>query len=194
MRWRPNIKRNCWRHWPKQGDENQGRLLLRIFFRKNNMNHSKSILLAVAAVCVALLGAALYLQHVENMLPCPLCVIQRYAFAAVALICVIAALPPRGAIKPGAFLAAVSSLAGAGVASWHIYIKAHPTVSCGIDPLETSLNKIPTAELMPFLFKADGLCTTEYAPILGLSLPQWALVWFVILAIVLLRIALRRPR
>lgn len=158
------------------------------------MNHSKSILLAVAAVCVALLGTALYLQHVENMLPCPLCVIQRYAFAAVALICVIAALLPRGAIRPGAFLAAASSLAGAGVASWHVYIKAHPTVSCGIDPLETSLNKIPTAELMPFLFKADGLCTTEYAPILGLSLPQWALVWFVILAVVLLRIALRRSR
>jgi disulfide bond formation protein DsbB len=156
------------------------------------MNKSKPVLLAVAFICLALLGAALYLQHVENMLPCPLCVIQRYAFAAVALISLITAFLPRSATKPGAILAALSSLAGAGVACWHIYIKAHPTVSCGIDPMETALNKIVTAKLLPFLFQADGLCTTEYAPIFGLSLPQWALIWFVILAIALLYTAFRR--
>jgi disulfide bond formation protein DsbB len=158
------------------------------------MKNSKPVLFAVAFICIALLGAALYLQFVENMLPCPLCVLQRYAFAVVALICVITALLPNGALKPGAILATLASLAGAGVAGWHIYIKAHPTVSCGIDPLETSLNTIPTAKLLPFLFQADGLCTTEYAPILGLSLPQWALFWFVVIAIVLLRLALRRSR
>ena len=64
-------------------------------------------------------------------------------------------------------------------------------LSCGIDPLETSLNTIPTARLLPFLFQADGLCTTEYAPIIGLSIPQWSLIWFAILAIVLGRTALR---
>jgi disulfide bond formation protein DsbB len=156
------------------------------------MNNSKPVLLGIAFVCIALLGVALYLQHFQDMLPCPLCVIQRYAFAAVALICLVTAFLPRGAIKPGAILAALASLAGAGVAGWHIYIKAHPTVSCGIDPLETSLNTIPTAQLLPFLFQADGLCTTEYAPIFGLSLPQWALFWFAVIAIVLLRLALRR--
>jgi disulfide bond formation protein DsbB len=156
------------------------------------MNKSKPILLAITIVCVALLGAALYLQHVENMLPCPLCVIQRYAFAAVAIIALATALLPRSAQKAGALLGALSALAGAGVAGWHIYIKAHPTVSCGIDPLETALNKIVTAKLMPFLFQADGLCTTEYAPIMGLSLPQWALVWFALLALTLLALAFRR--
>jgi len=156
------------------------------------MNNSKPVLLGIAFVCIALLGVALYLQHFQDMLPCPLCVIQRYAFAVVALICLVTAFLPRGATKPGAILAALASLAGAGVAGWHIYIKANPTVSCGIDPLETSLNTIPTAQLFPFLFQADGLCTTEYAPIFGLSLPQWALFWFAVMAIVLLRLALRR--
>jgi len=156
------------------------------------MNNSKQVLLGIAFVCIALLGVALYLQHFQDMLPCPLCVIQRYAFTVVALICLVTAFLPRGATKPGAILAALASLAGAGVAGWHIYIKANPTVSCGIDPLETSLNTIPTAQLFPFLFQADGLCTTEYAPIFGLSLPQWALFWFAVMAIVLLRLALRR--
>jgi disulfide bond formation protein DsbB len=157
------------------------------------MNSSRSILLAVAVAALALLGVALYLQHVENMQPCPLCIIQRYAFAGVALICLIFAAMPRG-VRAGAALAGLAALAGAAVAGRHLWIKAHPNTSCGIDPLETSLNTIPTAKLMPFLFQADGLCTTDYAPILGLSIPQWSMVWFVIFAIALGWLALRRSR
>ncbi|MFC7288553.1 disulfide bond formation protein B [Herminiimonas glaciei] len=156
------------------------------------MKNSKPVLLAVAFVSLALLAVALYLQHVEGMLPCPLCVIQRYAFAAIAIICLIAVYLPRGAAKVATGLAALSAIAGAGVAGWHIYIKANPTVSCGIDPLETSLNTIPTAKLLPFLFQADGLCTTEYAPILGLSLPQWALVWFAVIATYLIYTTIKK--
>jgi disulfide bond formation protein DsbB len=163
-----------------------------LFSRKKIMKKAKPVLLAVAFVSIALLAVALYLQHVEEMLPCPLCVIQRYAFAGIAIICLLTAFGKEATAKIGAALAALVSVAGAGVAGWHMYIKANPTVSCGIDPLETSLNTIPTAKLLPFLFQADGLCTTEYAPILGLSLPQWALVWFVVIALFLLRTALQK--
>ena len=142
------------------------------------MKTNKLNLLLVASASVALLGFALYLQHVKQMQPCPLCIIQRYAFVGVALICVVAAFLPAAAARIGAGLGALGALAGAGVAIWHVWIIAHPGVSCGIDPMETSLNKIPTAELMPFLFKADGLCTDAIDPILGLSIPQWSLAWF----------------
>jgi disulfide bond formation protein DsbB len=119
------------------------------------MRTSKPVLVAAGTICFALVGYALYLQHVLEMLPCPLCVLQRYAFVAVGLLCFIFAALPRAATKAGALLAALAALVGAGIAGWHLWVKAHPTVSCGIDPLETSLNKIFTAELMPFLFKAD---------------------------------------
>jgi protein dithiol:quinone oxidoreductase len=158
------------------------------------MKLSKSLLLATAFICIALLGAALYLQYVEHMQPCPLCIIQRYAFAAIAVICIAFALLPRAALGVGAALSALLALAGAGAAGWHLWVKAHPGTSCGIDPLETSLNTIPTAKLMPFLFNADGLCETPYAPILGLSIPQWSLLWFLALAFILGRAALKRQR
>ncbi|MGH8809216.1 MAG: disulfide bond formation protein B [Noviherbaspirillum sp.] len=158
------------------------------------MKTSKPVLLAVGVTALALVGFALYLQHVQNMAPCPLCVIQRYAFVAVALLCFVFAALPRGAVKLGSTLGALAALSGAGVAGWHLWVKAHPTVSCGIDPLETSLNKVPTAELLPFLFKADGLCSTPYPPILGLSIPQWSLIWFATFALVLIWAALRRGR
>lgn len=156
------------------------------------MYRTRPVLLAAAVISLALLAVALYLQHGLNMLPCPLCVLQRYAFAAVAIVCLVAAaLSPNGQ-RAGAGIGTLAALAGLAVAGWHLWIKAHPNVSCGIDPLETSLNTIPTARLLPFLFQADGLCTTEYAPIIGLSIPQWSLIWFAILAIVLGRAALRR--
>lgn len=156
------------------------------------MKTSRSLFLAVGIIPLALIAYALYLQHVQGMQPCPLCVIQRYAFLAVSLIGFIFAAVPGGATRAGAGLGVLAALSGAGVAAWHLWVKAHPTISCGIDPLETSLNRIPTAELMPFLFQADGLCATEYTPILGLSIPQWSLIWFVVLALILLRVALRR--
>jgi len=158
------------------------------------MKTSKPILIVVGILSFALVGFALYLQHARDMLPCPLCVMQRYAFVAVGLLCFIFAAFPRAATRLGATLAALAALVGGGIAGWHLWIKAHPAVSCGIDPLETSLNKIFTAELMPFLFKADGLCTTEYEPIIGLSIPQWSMIWFVILALLLIWAALRQSR
>jgi disulfide bond formation protein DsbB len=158
------------------------------------MTSVRPALLFATFTSLALLGVALYLQHGMDMLPCPLCVLQRYAFAAIALICLIAALLPAQAARIGAGFGALAALSGAGVAIYHLWVKAHPAVSCGIDPLETSLNRIPTAELLPFLFFADGLCTTDYPPILGLSIPQWALLWFVILAIALAAAALRSRR
>ncbi len=158
------------------------------------MKTSKPVLLAVGLTAFALVGFALYLQHAKDMLPCPLCVLQRYAFISVGLICLIFAALPRAATKVGASLGTLAALTGAGIAGWHLWVKAHPSISCGIDPLETSLNKIATAELLPFVFKADGLCSAEYAPILGLSTPQWSLIWFSTFALVLIWAGLRQSR
>ncbi len=156
--------------------------------------YAKPLILLVALACIAMLAVGLYLQLVLEMLPCPLCILQRYAFAATALICVIALLLPAAWLRVGAALGALASLTGAGIAIRHLWVKAHPTISCGIDPLETSLNKVFIADWFPALFQADGLCTTEYDPILGLSIPQWALVWFAIFAATLALIALRYRR
>lgn len=156
------------------------------------MNSTKTLLIAIALACVGLLGYALWLQYGRDMLPCPLCIIQRYAFAGVALLCLVAAFLPGTARRIGIGLAGLAAIAGAGVAMRHLWIKAHPSTSCGIDPLETSLNTIPTAKLLPFLFKADGLCTTDYPPILGLSIPQWSLAWFSLFVVALAWLLLRK--
>jgi disulfide bond formation protein DsbB len=156
------------------------------------MIKSRSLLLLIASTCLALIGAALYLQHAKGLLPCPLCVIQRYLFLAVALCCFVGAIGDKPRI--GAGLGLLSALGGLAVVGKHLWVLAHPGLSCGIDPMETMLNKIPTATMIPWLFRADGLCEDARDTVLGLSIPQWSALWFVLLAGSLAWLLLRRRR
>jgi len=154
------------------------------------MPSSRNALLLIAAVSLLLVGAALYLQHAKDMLPCPLCVIQRYLFLGVAIFSLIGAFANR--IKALATLALLCALGGLVTVGKHLYVLAHPGFSCGIDPMETMLNKIPTATAMPWLFRADGLCEAAQDTVFGLNVPQWSAVWFAILTLSLVWVLLRR--
>jgi disulfide bond formation protein DsbB len=147
------------------------------------MPRSRTPLLIISLISFALVGVAVYLQHAHDMLPCPLCVIQRYLFLAVGIAALAGAL--SGRLRAGAGVALLAALGGLGVVGKHLYVLANPGFSCGIDPMETMLNKIPTATLMPWLFKAEGLCENATDGILGLSIPQWSAVWFVLLTLAL---------
>lgn len=150
------------------------------------MKKIQTALLITAIVSLALIAVALYFQIVERMLPCPLCVIQRYAFIVVALGCLVALGRSALRRKFGISLALYGSLTGAGVALHQLYVIAHPDISCGIDPIQTAVNNLPFATWLPVVFSAEGMCGTPYDPFLGLSIPQWSLTWFVVFTIVLL--------
>ncbi len=165
-----------------------------ITFQVMNMKNIKPVMLSIAVIAISLLGVGLYLQFVREMAPCPLCIMQRYAFVAVAIFSLLAFALPKFATRISTALALLAAVTGAVIAGWHLWVKAHPAVSCGIDPLETSLNKLFTARLMPYLFQADGFCTTEYDPILGLSIPQWSLIWFAMFTVVLASFVMRARR
>jgi disulfide bond formation protein DsbB len=158
------------------------------------MPPSRSVLLIISLISFALVGAALYLQHAQDMLPCPLCVIQRYAFLGIGIAGLLGAL--SGKIRAGAGVALLAALGGLGTVGKHLYVLAHPGFSCGIDPMETVLNKIPTATLLPWLFKAEGLCENATDGVFGLSIPQWSALWFVLLTVTLAWVLLagRRAR
>ena len=153
---------------------------------------NRQILFAISSICFALIGVALYLQHVHDMLPCPLCVIQRYMFLGIGVASLVAAI--SGKVRAGTVLALLAALGGLVTVGKHLYVIANPGFSCGIDPMETFLNKIPTAEYLPWLFRADGLCEGATDGILGLAIPQWSAVWFVVLTVLLAFVLLRKKR
>ena len=143
------------------------------------MPTNRQLLIAMAIACFALLGGALYFQHVKLMPPCPLCVIQRYAFLFAGIFALLAAFAKNQ--KPWIALALVSALGGAYTVGKHLYVLANPGFSCGIDPTTTLLNKLPTATVIPWLFEADGLCESAGDLIMGLSIPHWSAVGFALL-------------
>ena len=153
---------------------------------------SRQILFAISSICFALIGVALYLQHAHDMLPCPLCVIQRYMFLGVGVASLVAAI--SGKVREGTILALLAALGGLYTVGKHLYVIANPGFSCGIDPMETFLNKIPTAEYLPWLFRADGLCEGATDGIMGLAIPQWSAIWFVVLTVLLAFVLLRKKR
>jgi protein dithiol:quinone oxidoreductase len=144
------------------------------------------LLISCMLACVGVLLYALYLQHYQDLAPCPLCVMQRYAFMAVGVLCALALLLRATGRIVFTALASIAALVGIAIAGHHLWVKAHPGISCGIDPLETALNKLWLADWLPKVFYADGLCSAEHPAILGLSIPQWSLTWFVTLALALL--------
>ena len=154
------------------------------------MPQNRTFLMMIALACFAMLAAALYLQHYKDMWPCPLCVIQRYIFLAIGILSLIAA--SAGKLKVWAGVALAAALGGLGVVGKHLYVLANPGLSCGIDPMETMLNKIPSAVYLPWIFKAEGLCGDVGDLVLGLSIPQWSALGFALVTAALLTVLVRR--
>lgn len=152
----------------------------------------RSFLVFIALLCAALLGAAVYLQITKEMAPCPWCIIQRYIFLAIGVVCLIGAFLPAVFLRFVAMLGTLLALAGTAAAGWLLYTHLVPTVSCGIDPMESSINTLLPAKMFPLLFESQGMCSTIYDDILGLSVSQWSTLWFVFLTIVLAMASLRR--
>ncbi|MBU3668037.1 MAG: disulfide bond formation protein B [Rhodocyclaceae bacterium] len=136
--------------------------------------------------------AALIMQFGRGLQPCTMCIIQRYAFVIVGFCAFFAwTLPFRLIRVVLVVLGIAGALVGIGAAIRNLWVMAHPEVLCGRDPVELFLNGLPTAQWMPEVFVASGLCSAPIPPLLGLSLPAWSLIGLFILA-VLLGLSLRK--
>lgn len=153
-----------------------------------------SIFVAATAL---ILDAVFYMQDYLGLDPCPMCVLSRYTFTAIAIVALIAAIhAPRGRpLKAYSSLVALLAFAGAGVSIRHSYLQHFPpaTESCGAD-LEFLLNSLPLSQALPKIFSGTGSCSSVHWKFLGLSIPEWALVWFLIFAALAIWIGFVRDR
>ena len=144
----------------------------------------KRFLVLLGLICLALIGGALYMQIVLGEAPCPLCILQRYELLLIAIFAFIgAAMPTRRSMTVFEVLVVLSAIGGIVAAARHVFILANPAVSCGLDVLQPIVDGLPLASIFPLGFQVDGFCSTPYPPVLGLSLAQWALVAFVLTAV-----------
>jgi disulfide bond formation protein DsbB len=129
--------------------------------------------------CVSVLAFGVYLQFVEQLEPCPLCISQRLAFIATGLIFLMAAIHHRG-IKIYAVLAAFSALVGASVSARHVWLQHLPpeqVPECS-PGLEYVFQHFPLADTIKLMLTGTGECAKVDWTLLGLAIPSWALITF----------------
>jgi disulfide bond formation protein DsbB len=147
-------------------------------------------------IVLGLIGGALYLQYGLREDPCPLCMIQRVIFIAIGAIFFIAAIHNAGRIGRWVYstLIALTALGGVGVASRHIWLQHLPkdqVPACG-PGLDFMLKNFPMAEVWQELMHGSGECATKGWTFLSLGLPEWALIWYVVLGLLAIFIAVKR--
>ena len=143
----------------------------------------RAIFLLILLSCASLIGYALYLQLIKNLLPCPLCVVQRVAYWLVGLTALLAFLhhPPVTVRRIYSGAMVVFAFAGAVVALRQAWLVRYPEAfECGISPEEKFLNALPIARWWPTMFEANGDCADAIWKFASLNLPDWSAIFFLI--------------
>lgn len=151
--------------------------------------------LIVALSCAALLGYALYVQHVDFLDPCPLCIFQRVAFMWMGAVALVAFIHYPGSTGRWVYstLISLGGIVGASISGRHIWLQNLPpdqVPECG-QGLNYMIDTMPFTDVLSEVLGGSGECATIDWTFLGLSMPTWTLVWFVGLTLVTIVVTAR---
>jgi disulfide bond formation protein DsbB len=142
--------------------------------------------LSGALICAGAMGFALYLQYVQQLEPCPMCVLQRVAMIGSGLVFLVAAA--HGPSGRGQWLyagfAASFALLGLVIAGRHVWLQSLPAdqvPACG-PALNYLMDIMPVWEVVQTILRGDGNCAVIAWKFVGLSLPAWTGIGFFLLA------------
>ena len=151
------------------------------------MSLQRFLLTSGFALCVALMGAALWLQHVDGLEPCPLCILQRGAVIALGVLMLAGAIhdPATLGRRIYGMMITIAATAGAAVAGRHVWLQSLPpgqAPECG-PGLEYMLGAFPLTEVIEMVLRGSGECAEVQWTFLSLSIPQWTLLTFIAFAV-----------
>ena len=150
----------------------------------------------IVVTCIALLAYGMYLQHVVGLEPCPMCVVQRYAFVLIAVCAFLTRLSGKKAVHyGGAGLLVVLAGLGAFVAARQSWLQWYPPeiASCGRD-IYGMIETFPLQRAIPMIFKGSGDCTKVDWTFMGGSIANWSFICFCGVAAVALALIWRQRR
>jgi disulfide bond formation protein DsbB len=135
------------------------------------------------AICAGLLAYALYLQYVDGLEPCPLCVFQRMAVIGMGIVFLVATLHNPGRTGAGAYALLQLVIGGAGIAlaARQVWLQSLPkeeVPACGMG-LSYMLETLPFTDVLKKVFQGSGECAEKGWEFLHLSIAGWTLVFFI---------------
>ncbi|HET6631965.1 MAG TPA: disulfide bond formation protein B [Rhodanobacteraceae bacterium] len=134
--------------------------------------------------CAGVFAYALYVQFHLHIEPCPLCIVQRIVFIAMGVLFLIGAAhaPRAGGRWVYVVLIDLIALIGVGVAWRHLWLQSLPpdqVPSCG-PGLSYMLDTFPIGQTIKMVFTGSGECAVVNWSFLGLAMPAWSLICFVV--------------
>ena len=151
------------------------------------LHPGRLINLFIALACLSLLGFGYYLQFVQDLDPCPLCILQRVAYLGIGLVCLVGFLH-GSATRIYNALALVCALAGAAIAGRQVWLQHLPperVPECG-PGLDFILQAFPIFDALKLIFTGSGECAETVWTFLSLSIAEWSLFWFGAFSVLLL--------
>lgn len=130
----------------------------------------------------SLMAFALFLEHIQGLAPCPLCMMQRLWMLLVGILSFIA-LAHRPGLGIYPLLCAMASLVGGGFSIRQLWLQSLPVdqhPACG-PGFEYMLESFPLSEVLVAMTSGTGDCAQVSWTFLGLSIPAWTLVGFCVL-------------
>jgi len=137
--------------------------------------------------CTGMLAFGYYLQFIVGLEPCPLCIIQRLLLFAVGIAFLAAVLHhPSGRAGAGLYGGAIALIAvlGVVVAGRHVWLQHLPAEqrpACG-PAFDHLLSTFGPIEGLGRVLRGSGECGEVDWTLLSLSIPEWTLAAFVVLA------------
>lgn len=134
---------------------------------------------------------AYYLQKVVGLDPCPLCIFQRVGLIGMGIFAFLATVfnPKKPSLRLGfMLLCLISILWSVGVAGRHVWLQSLPpdeVPACG-PGLNYWMDTLPIAQVFKEVFTGSGECAVIDWTLLGFSLPQLSLSFFMALTLVIL--------
>ena len=152
----------------------------------------KKINLFGSLLAFILVGLAVAIQAQYNLEPCPLCVTQRIIFIVIgSLFLLFSFFSPSQLIRYIHLISLLlTNIVGIVFAIKHILIQSKLIIvpaECGID-LDYMFENFPLTEAFSLLFKGSGDCSEIDWLFLGLTLPQLALIAYIMFGILTLYI------
>ena len=139
----------------------------------------RKVLAMAAILSYGAVAAALYSQHVLDMLPCAWCVLQRLIYLIVGTLAMIGLLGGHVALIRRVSLVGicVASLMGV-TAAWHQWTVAAQSFSCDQTLADRIMTSSGLESSIPWLFGIYATCMDAAVSILGLDFAVWSLLLF----------------
>lgn len=154
---------------------------------------------AIFVVCLLSMLAALYMQYVLDLIPCAMCMVQRIMVIAVGLWALIAGIhnPHTTGRRIYSAIGLLLVVIGGYFSFSHVVLQYFPSdeesFTCNQASLGYLIDTLGGFETIKRLLNPAKSCSFIDGEFLGLSIPAWTLVLFVILGCAYIVQFFRKP-